>query len=317
VYSYNEFERGKNHAIYKIWPESFPSIKNAQEILAQFGHQIPMHARWNRGDGQALKISDFLSPSTYKKKEIYNEFYRPMRIPFTIGVSLPISRQRLITIGSHRDGKDFTERERTTLNLIQPHLLQAYANAQTITRMEQARERLQRCLELTNQALVSLTPRYLIEWATPPARSLLTRYWPTSGRLMNRLPSDIRDWVRARDTEMGRSLGVPAPHTPLTVERNQCSLRIRYLCQGDTKLLFCEEHRSEWTTENLPALGLSKREVEILGWVAQGKSNPEIGVILGISHRTVQKHLERIYIRLGVENRHAAMAIAMEARRSG
>ena len=49
-----------------------------------------MHARWERGDGQALKISDFLATSTFKKKEIYNEFYQPMRIPFTMGVALPI-----------------------------------------------------------------------------------------------------------------------------------------------------------------------------------------------------------------------------------
>ncbi len=56
-------------------------------------------------------------------------------------------------------------------------------------------------------------------------------------------------------------------------------------------------------------LGLSPRESEILIWVAQGKTNPEIGMILGIIRRTVQKHLERIYIKLGVENRTAAAAL--------
>jgi DNA-binding CsgD family transcriptional regulator len=47
--------------------------------------------------------------------------------------------------------------------------------------------------------------------------------------------------------------------------------------------------------------------------VAQGKTNPEIGTILSISPRTVQKHLERVYQRLGVENRHAAMRIVLDA----
>jgi DNA-binding CsgD family transcriptional regulator len=56
---------------------------------------------------------------------------------------------------------------------------------------------------------------------------------------------------------------------------------------------------------------LSAREAEILGWVVEGKTNPEIGVILGISRRTVHKHLEHIYSRLGVENRHAAMSLAL------
>ena len=85
---------------------------------------------------QALKISDFLSPHTFKKKEIFNEFYNPMRIPFTMGIALPVNRRCLVTIGSHRDRKDFTERERTALNMIQPHVLQAYANAQAVTHMQ-------------------------------------------------------------------------------------------------------------------------------------------------------------------------------------
>jgi DNA-binding CsgD family transcriptional regulator len=51
--------------------------------------------------------------------------------------------------------------------------------------------------------------------------------------------------------------------------------------------------------------------------VAHGKTNPEIGMILGISHRTVQKHLERVYGRLGVENRYAAMTMALDVMRRG
>lgn len=61
----------------------------------------------------------------------------------------------------------------------------------------------------------------------------------------------------------------------------------------------------------LSQLGLSRREIEILNWVAQGKTNSEIGAILGVSPRTVQKHLEHVYNRLGVDNRHAAMLVAL------
>ena len=53
--------------------------------------------------------------------------------------------------------------------------------------------------------------------------------------------------------------------------------------------------------------GLSGREVEVLIWVAQGKTNSEIGTILEISCRTVSKHLEHIYPKLGVESRTAAV----------
>ena len=51
---------------------------------------------------------------------------------------------------------------------------------------------------------------------------------------------------------------------------------------------------------------LSAREAEVLRWVAAGKSDAQIGAILGISARTVQKHLEHAYQKLGVENRTAA-----------
>lgn len=61
----------------------------------------------------------------------------------------------------------------------------------------------------------------------------------------------------------------------------------------------------------LERLGLTPREAEVLAWVAQGKSNGVIGAILGISPRTVQKHLERTFSKLGVESRTAAAAHAL------
>lgn len=50
-------------------------------------------------------------------------------------------------------------------------------------------------------------------------------------------------------------------------------------------------------------MGLSKREKAVLGCLMKGLSNKEIGVALGISHRTVQKHLQRVYYHLGVDTR--------------
>ena len=57
-------------------------------------------------------------------------------------------------------------------------------------------------------------------------------------------------------------------------------------------------------------LGLTTREGEVLAWLSKGKTNRDIAQILGLSPRTVDKHLEQIYAKLGVENRTAAAAIA-------
>ena len=61
----------------------------------------------------------------------------------------------------------------------------------------------------------------------------------------------------------------------------------------------------------LESLGLTPRQAEVVAWVTQGKSNGMIGTILGISPRTVQKHLERAFPKLGVESRTEAATHAL------
>ena len=63
----------------------------------------------------------------------------------------------------------------------------------------------------------------------------------------------------------------------------------------------------------LEKLGLTPREAEVLLWVAQGKTNPEVGTILNLSSGTVRKHLEHIFQKLGLENRIAACLCAVDA----
>jgi DNA-binding NarL/FixJ family response regulator len=63
----------------------------------------------------------------------------------------------------------------------------------------------------------------------------------------------------------------------------------------------------------LASLGLTPRETEVLTWIAQGKTNCEIGMILSACTGTVCKHVERILSKLGVENRTAAAIIALAA----
>jgi DNA-binding NarL/FixJ family response regulator len=58
---------------------------------------------------------------------------------------------------------------------------------------------------------------------------------------------------------------------------------------------------------------LTQRETQVLQWLAKGKSNKDIGAILKVSTRTIEKYLEQILTKLGVENRTAAAAIALAA----
>ncbi|HEU4506335.1 MAG TPA: helix-turn-helix transcriptional regulator [Nitrospira sp.] len=87
--------------------------------------------------------------------------------------------------------------------------------------------------------------------------------------------------------------------------RQGTSLHAR-LIEDNKRLFLLLYERSPSIPAN--AHGLTKREVEVFQWLAAGKSNKDIGTILAISPRTVEKHLERIYQYLGVETRTAAAA---------
>lgn len=312
AYTYNEMDQARGQASYKLWPDDFTPIKGADEILGRFAGQIPMHAQWNRGDGQALKISDFLSPREFQSKEIYNEFYRPMRIPHTIGIALPVTPQCLVTIGSHRGRKDFTERERTALNLIQPHVLQAYANAEAVTLMQAELARLNQAIEQMPQGLASVDAHGAIQWATDRGRALLRTYFNGRRKSPLRLPDSLVRWIRCSQTGLNHAVDQPHSITPLIIDRGTRQLHLRMVPEKDHILLFLEESSTEVRLEPLAHFGLSRRETETLSWIARGKSNPEIATLMSISVRTIHKHVEHIYLKLGVENRHAAMTLAME-----
>jgi DNA-binding response OmpR family regulator/DNA-binding CsgD family transcriptional regulator len=80
--------------------------------------------------------------------------------------------------------------------------------------------------------------------------------------------------------------------------------------RDDLVMLALEEEHAPPGPAALCALGLTARQAEVTYWVAQGKSNPEIGIILETSPRTIDKHMERILARLGLENRGALMLMA-------
>ena len=77
-------------------------------------------------------------------------------------------------------------------------------------------------------------------------------------------------------------------------------------------VLLLKEEAPDPSALLLNALGLTEREAEVLYWVAQGKTSPEIAIILGAALKTVKKHLQRVYEKLGVETRTAAALRASE-----
>ena len=137
---------------------------------------------------------------------------------------------------------------------------------------------------------------------------LLVKYFPDSLRAPA-IPEILQRWVRHQVDDLSGP-GVPRAGTPLLLEQEESRLEVRLLSDTEYSLLILEEQPKAIEPCLLRSLGLTRRETEVLGWVAQGKSNAEVAAILGMSPRTVQKHLERIFQKLGVETRTAAAARA-------
>ena len=121
----------------------------------------------------------------------------------------------------------------------------------------------------------------------------------------------LTGWSESGDIRTGMNLGAddyllkpPAPDELLSAVR----ARLRRAETPKPRRSSTEEP----TSAQLEPLGLTPREAEVLFWVARGKTNDEIGTVLGIGLTTVKKHLERTFEKLGVENRTTAAAMALE-----
>jgi DNA-binding CsgD family transcriptional regulator len=242
----------------------------------------PICSWHNRGDFRALKLSDFLTLTQLRRTRIYALWFRPVGIERDLAVAIPSPPWHTKTFIFERGpGRDFTERDRLMLDLLQPHFGRLWRAAQTRRRLQTAIAALESASELDPRGLIVLAPDGRIEFASPSARRLIGEHFGVAPE--GELPRALALWVESGSATLTRRVA----GCRLTVDRS-----------GDALLL--EEIRDE--------LGLTPRERQILAWVARGKTNPEIAEILWIAPTTVRRHLENIYAKLGVRTRTAAAA---------
>lgn len=144
-----------------------------------------------------------------------------------------------------------------------------------------------------------------LTWQTPLARRWLPHYFDDTPP--DAVPPPLLAWLRqaAGDADT-RPLATPRGATRLV-----CALQGR--TADDDWLVVLREVSDAATVEaTMQAFGLTLRESEVLYWVVKGKTNRDIGDILGASPATVKKHLERVYDKLGVETRTAAAGLALQ-----
>ncbi len=159
ICSYNEMNSRRRHAVYKMWPPNRSMIPDAPEILGQYSYQHPLVTYIERTkDFTTRKITDFVTQRQFRRTGLFNELYHPLRIPYNMGAGVAMNRHCLVAIGLNRGGRDFTPDELALLEILRPHIVQAFGNAETVTKMREELAALTRAMEDMDRAVLFLTP---------------------------------------------------------------------------------------------------------------------------------------------------------------
>jgi DNA-binding CsgD family transcriptional regulator len=306
-YSYNEVDLKapeQTRALLRPAPGSFAVLLPRFAALV---HQHPVVRRqMNRKDLSARKISDFLSRESYHQLELYTDVYGPMGVEYQISAALETRRHHISAFALSRRSHDYTERDRSVLEHVRGQLLVALRNLRAASQDRQTLadatlamdQHLLATLSVSREGRILAHTGDALKWLGPCPKG--------------RLPADILRWSRRRLAPEG---GSKIKDPPLLLDRDHGELTIRALPalnhSGRTVLSLRLDPSGVWM-KNSGALKLSPREFEVAWWISEGKTNAGIATILGISPRTVHKHVEHILEKLGVESRVAVTVRMLE-----
>lgn len=285
--SYCELDRVRKRDLYYVEraddEEGDPEV--GHELVWQFIlEEDPLCMAQQRGDFSVHKLSDFLTLRELHSTRLYELWLGPSGAEHEIDLAIPSPLWHTKTLMFTRGpGPDFTERDRLVLAVLQPHLTRLWHDGRRRRLLTRALAELDRADEQDPRGVILLGPAASeVEFASPPAQRLLQTFFPGGSRGV--LPAGIEEWLAS---------GSP---TPLVRRRGPSTLSVT----RKNGALLLEERRDE--------ARLTPREREVLAWVARGKTNSEIALLLWVSPGTIRKHLENVYAKLGVNTRTAAAA---------
>jgi DNA-binding CsgD family transcriptional regulator len=310
----NEVDTEAGRTSFVAEPSTFfvhPDLQARFLELAD-GHPLIQHYM-TTADGSAKKISDFWSLEEFHDSAIYKQFYRVIGAEYQMSVTLPAPRPLVLAIVANRSESDFTERDRTVLNVLRPHLVQAWFNARD-------QHRFRTLLSAVSDATAASGAEIII--LTDPPHEVTTGALITLYRYFGRpaadgpLPARVARWI---DSQQSRWQDVDTPQSldvlrPLWVRSGERQVVLRYLpAQADHPgAVLLRVEATALQQQSLVALGLTQREVEIVKYVTFGDTNAAIARKLHVSPGTVKKHLDNIYAKLGVRSRGRLTAFVLD-----
>lgn len=295
----------------ETWPNRAFSM-NQRAAFERHMMEHPIFQEWARtGVTSALRRSELLPRREWHRRAVYQTVYKQLGCEDSLPIGLPAPEGLIACVCLERD-LDFTDQEALLLDLVRPYIAQMYRNAELFSLLGQATQP-----DGVRSMVLDRAGRPL--FATPAAWDLLAAYFPGRPAFAEAFPRSVGDWLQTQLTRFGREHELPPPPAPFVATNDRgdrLTLRLLYGGKtGEQALLVLEERRAAPPAKIAPHLGLSLREREILLLVREGRTSAEIAEILTLSRRTVEKHLENIYCKLGVENRTAAVTVAFSPER--
>jgi DNA-binding CsgD family transcriptional regulator len=253
---------------------------------------------------------------SFRNSALHADYYRRIGINYVMALPLRIDSANVISIVFNRGQSDFRDGERGLLDAVRQPLAAIYRNLVVCEEASIGLKRISRLAADGAWQMMRVTMAGHILDASPATLRLLSRFFPEYGSdRQSNLPAKLFAWF-ARSRNWGLERPAISHGQQFSLSHLGSRLSVHFVPDPDdlsTGYLLMKAERLDVSAADLARLPITDREREVLALVASGKTNSEIAEVLTISARTVQKHLEHIFQKLGVETRMAAAIRALAA----
>ena len=297
-----------------------PDSKIGPREREAFDHHFNAHplVRFHGFDGgkSVHRISDSIAFARFRHTALYSDYYRPIGMDHAIALPILVDGRQLVSFVLNRSRRDFSERERALLEAVREPLARLYQMSRALERARSELAGLAALTEGSGAGWMRLDPARVLLAASPNAMGWLPRFCGQELRVGQPLTPRLDRWLR--DVVPGDASPPAGLPTLLLCDcGDRLTLQALRLAGADEPAPFHVRLQLRLAAAHLVPLAdpsLTPRELQVMQGVAAGKTDREIAALLQCSHRTVQKHLERIYTRLGVETRTAAVMRLLDRR---
>ena len=302
--SYTEFLASGEVRVVKSTP--FDHELRYLPLFQAHIHENPLAVPFFQGSlASARRVTDAQPLSEYRNTTIFNEFYQPLDSEFQMACNVRARAPGggIAGLAVNRRRRDFSDEELFLFDLLMPHARRAHDLCHALDAALGTASALGEAVGGDQYGVVCFTEGYRVRLVNRLAEELSSALFHCRPRAGLVLPDRLLHCVLQLKGEAGELPGPPLPKILHLDDGAAVRLQLAPDPAGANHCLLFERQRLAARPEQLVPLGLTRRETEVAFWTLRRKTNWEIGRILGVSDRTVAKHLENLFAKLGVASR--------------